>query len=256
MYLGGYFSFSKKITSHDIEYLSSWRKGKTVSASWTIEGYAILSIDIAQNGLRNQVLQLDAYSKDPILIGLDTFVSDIIEPIGLEDKFVTEFFVTTPISLQTSTKPLPKIIEIVLPPLRLLQDYLKNALKIFRDANSISDYRSSMGLIRTSLDTLLALEKNIPNFYMELGKELFVNPNVIIDVPGVASGKEDAAKDIVENIWRKFQSLSNINSKTLHTTTIGARSSFEMKPEKPDAEFVLISCLVATNYLLKRIEII
>lgn len=251
MYLNGYFSFSKKISDLDIEFLSSWRSGQTVSASWTIEGYAILKT--AFRGFDNLVLPIEAYSQDPLSIDTDTFISNIIQPLGLSDKFVKEFFVTTPTTIQTPSKPLPKTVAMLVPPLTLFQSYLKNSLDIFRVANSISDYRSCMALIRTPLDTLLSL-KNKSNFYAELGKELFIDTNIITDVSSVASGKGQAASEIIEDIWKKFQTLANINSKALHTTTHGASSSFEMKPQKHEAEFVLISCLAATNYLFEGIQ--
>ena len=253
MYLNGYFFFSKKISDLDIEFLSSWRTGQTVSVSWRIEGYAILSK--AFGGFDNLVLSIEAYSQDPLSIDTDTFVSNIIQPLGLSDKFVKEFFVTTPTTIQTPSKPLPKTVAMLVPPLTLFQSYLKNSLDIFRVANSISDYRSCMALIRTPLDSLLSL-KNNSNFYIDLGKDLFTDTNIITDVSTVASGKGQAASEIIEDIWKKFQTLANINSKALHTTIHGASSHFEMKPEKPDAEFVLISCLPATNYLFERIQVL
>lgn len=47
-----------------------------------------------------------------------------------------------------------------------------------------------MALVRTPLDTLLAFNKGNPTFFNDLGKELFLDTNMIIDVPGVPSGKQ------------------------------------------------------------------
>jgi hypothetical protein len=61
---------------------------------------------------------------------------------------------------------------------------------------------------------------------------------------------------IIGRVWKQFQALSNINSKALHTTTSPStqKQNFEMKPERSDPKYTLISCLSITNYVLDKVK--
>jgi hypothetical protein len=252
---GGYISFSKPVDSGDIEYLNSWREGETLSIDWTINGFALLPYRVLFKNYRilNSVLSIDPFTSNAnIAMGPDDFIKEILEPIGVGDKLIEEFSVGIP-SFISSTANQPAAIKKLIPNLILLQRHLKLALDMFRNARSASDLSASMGKIRTPLDTIIKF-KNDPDF-QSLGKELFVDTGVISDIPGLPSGGAIiASQNIINDLWRQFQALANINSKSLHTSTQTQTQNFEMKPERSDPKYTLISCLSITNYLIDKIK--
>ena len=64
-----------------------------------------------------------------------------------------------------------------------------------------------------------------------LGKKIIGEFSVEGLQPG---GALIASQDIINNLWKQFQALANINSKALHTTTTPStqKQNFEMKPER------------------------
>jgi len=257
LYTGGYISFIKPVDSRDIEYLNSWREGETLLIDWIIDGFALLlNSDIVQNyRILSYVLSIEPFtSNGNITMGPDDFITEILLPVGLGEKLIEEFSIEVPNWISSAVNPPPAIKKLV-PHLVLLQRHLKLALDRFRNARSISDLSASMGEIRTPLDTVMNF-KNDPDF-QKLAKELFIDTHIINDIPGLPPGGAlIASQDIINNLWKQFQALANINSKALHTTTTPStqKQNFEMKPERSDPKYTLVSCLSITNFLLDKIE--
>ena len=214
LYTGGYISFSKSVDPRDIEYLSSWREGETLLIDWTIDGFALLpNRDIIKNYLiLSYVLSIEPFtSNENITMGPDDFITEILMPVGLGEKLIEEFSIEVPNLISSAVNPPPAIKKLI-PHLTLIQRHLKLALDRFRNARSISDLSASMGEIRTPLDAVINF-KNDPDF-QNLAKELFIDTDIINDIPGLPQGGAlIASQDIINNLWKQFQALANINSK-------------------------------------------
>jgi hypothetical protein len=188
-------------------------------------------------------------------MGQDEFNRSHVVPMKLGKRIIEEFPTEAP-GLQSMAANAPPGIKKLIPHIVLLQQYLELAVDQIRKAQSESDIELGMAQIRKPLDTVLQFRTD-PDF-QSLGTELFINTGTIIDIQGLApGGARTVSQDILNGIWKQFQELSNLNSKPLHTTTTKSTGSknFEMKPERVDAKFTLISSLCITNYLIDRIRI-
>jgi hypothetical protein len=253
----GICSFSKTIDAHDIEYLSSWRQGETVSIYWSLEGYVILNDNEFGNRLPLRILPFNVNNmNDPIVMGPDVFIKVISMPLGLGEKFIAEFAIQMP-PIITSSAALPAAISSLRSYLTTLLQFIKSALDTLRNARTVSDMKGVIGAIRTPLDTVLNY-KSQSGFPVDLAKELFIDTSIIRDIPGIPKGAQQAANEIIEDIWKQFQGLSNVCSKVLHTTTKqqggGMKSSFIMEADRLEVEYLLISALSTINYLTRRME--
>jgi hypothetical protein len=114
---------------------------------------------------------------DPILMGPDVFMREILLPLGLGEKFIAEFAVQIPLIIQSSTA-LPTAISSLIPYLATLLQFVKSALDTLRNARTVSNMKGAIGAIRTPLDTVLNY-KSQPGFPVNLAKELFIDTNVM-----------------------------------------------------------------------------
>jgi hypothetical protein len=257
LYNRSYASFYIPVTPREIESVNSWREGESILIDWFITGFVLLNrYYIGGNQIPNLVLPIDNFSADnPIRMGQDEFNENLIVPMALGEKFIEEFSVEVPNLLSTIPVSAPKGIKKLIPLIVLLQCQLKSVLGIFRRAQSTADIRASMSEIRRPLDSVIKLRKD--QDFQSLGNELFISTGIITDIPGLQSGDaEAAAGDIMNNFWNQFQALASILSKALHITstpTTGSKN-FQMKPERIDAKYTLLTCLCITKYLIDRIK--
>lgn len=241
-YTGGYIKLSRKFTAADAEILSSWRAGETVNVSWYFKGYTLV------NGADGHVLLFQdttQSSNNQPAIGPEDFVKKLVVPLGLSNKMIVEIPVETP-RLLNSMPTLPAGIASLRPSLQLLITHLQSALEKIRNADKASDYRSVITEVRAPLDSVKSFSDQ-----KRLGKELLADTGIIRDLdPGAA---EEAAEEIMQDIWASFRSLHGIASKPLHTTTRSGKK-FSISPERADAEFALLDALTKAQYLNARIE--
>jgi hypothetical protein len=257
LYNRSYASFFIPVTPREIESLNSWREGESILINWFITGFVLLNkYLVGGNQIPNLALSINNFFADiPVRMGQDEFNENIVAPMGLGEKLIEEFSVEVPNILSTIPADTPAGIKELIPLIVLLQCQLKSALEVFRRAQSIADIRACMSEIRAPLDSVIKLRKE--RGLQSLGNELFINTGIISDIPGLKSGDaEAAAGDIMNNFWNQFQALANILSKALHTTSTPMTGSknFQMKPERADARYTLITCLCITNYLIDRVK--
>lgn len=121
-------SFTKGLTAEDINFLTSWKQGGTITADWRIEGYAILNTDRFRNTISNTGFLIVVNSLEPYFIASEAFLSDFLEPAGFRENFVCVMPLQIPGSVHTPAKNPSLTVALLLPALIMFKEYLQGGV--------------------------------------------------------------------------------------------------------------------------------
>jgi hypothetical protein len=233
----------KGISKQDIEFLSKWKNNRSLSIGFKTKGFAEVDGSIVEFDLELPINQFK--------LGIDDFESIFLRNTGLQYTYTREFGLHSPLIDNLKSKPaLDELYDYICD----LQNNLEQALRALR----VSNNAQVLTLIRPPLDGIRDFRDNNPTLIEDMSKELYVDTSIITDLSQQSAGAKDAAKEIVQNLFRIFDILHDISSKSIHTKTKKRKNQpallYEMNPDNHDAEFSLTLALTITNYLIDRIK--
>jgi hypothetical protein len=234
--------FLGKIYGKDIEHLSKWTHGKTLSISLKTSGFAKVDESIIEFDL----------SLDPTQHKLppDDFDSKFLKDTGLNYSYTKEFEVNSPVISNLSSKPaLNKLYDRICN----LQNNLEHALRRLRHSG---DALEVLAYIRQPLDSIKDLTNltNNPTLIKDISNDLYVTTQIFTDLPSSPPGAQQAAEEVTTQLFKIFNVLFEFSSKAAHTQNRRSSQTFKINPEYIDAEFSLTLALTITNYLINRIK--
>ena len=145
--LGSSISFLSKTDQSQIERLLEWRHGGDVRVCCRFYGHGLT---IVNNRLLLVALTSITSDLTNVCIGEDEWES-IVDKSGLNNKFIAEFHTSIPDNFTTKNN---QFMNQVLTDLETMAFYLNNAKDRVRKARNISDYKSIMGDVKSSLDSI------------------------------------------------------------------------------------------------------
>jgi hypothetical protein len=229
--------FLGKIFGQDIEHLSKWTHGRTLSISLKTSGLAKVDESIVVFDLKLNHNQLK--------LGLEEFESNFLKNTGLNYSYTREFEVNSPVISNLSTKPALDELYILT---CSLQNNLEHALRILRLSE---DPLQTLVMIRQPLDSIKALKKNARN----IANDLYITTKIVENLNPSTPGAELAAEQLVNDLFQIFEVLFDFSSKAFHTKNKSSNQTYKMTPRNVDAEFSLTLALTITNYLIHRIKV-
>jgi hypothetical protein len=206
------------------------------------------------NQTSNKILLLIFHQS--ITMSPNLYANSILSPAGLTLEYL-QLFDLNETSRITQSNSLHQILQELINLLTSIERDLQYAISRFRLSNSVDDYRNIIFTMRTHLDSLKDKFKDQNNL-VTLADLLFLQPNIISDIPNNPSGKKIIAEEYITHIADLINLIFKMCSKAAHTMTRPIKglitSNFEMNPGIEEIEFLLVTILGLKAYLLKRIQ--
>lgn len=236
--LGSSISFLSKTDQSQIERLLEWRHGGDVRVCCRFYGHGLANVN---NRLLLVALTSITTDLTNVCIGEDEWES-IADKSGLNNKFIAEFDTSIPDSFRNKNN---QFVNQALTDLETMAFYLNNAKDRVRKARNISDYKSIMGDVKSSLDSVKGI-----SITSTTGRDFLVLSGTVSDLDLGTADK--AANDIVGRIKDIMEQIYKISSKPAHTTLERSKLRFTLIPDREDALFVLESSLCILKYLIDK----
>lgn len=243
--IGSNTIFSTKLTTNDIEKLYKVKKGQRVFLRWNLRGYGSVNINNVNHIIFiNESNFTESKNMLPHLNSHD-FDSEILKITNLSKEFIVNF----PIQMQINTNStFSAELNSLIDELKICISNLEEAVNIFRNSNSIYDYKLVMLYIKSALDSIRKY-----NFKKQIGKELLIKPGIIGNVD--PSGGDIAAEEVIDDFFRIMDHIYQIVSKPGHKITRKPHSlKFNMSPDRAETIFCLTVSLSSAKYLFEKIN--
>ena len=236
--LGSNISLLSKTDHYQIERLLKWRNGGDVHIGCRFYGHGLTTVN---NKLLLVALTSGTSDLTNVCIGEDEWES-IVDKSGLNNKYIVEYDTSIPENFRNKGN---QFVNQVITDLEAMSFYLNNAKDRIRKARNISDYKSIMGDVKSSLDSI----KDI-SIRSTTGRDFLVLSGTVSDLdPGTG---DKAPNDIIGRIKSIIEQIYKISSKPAHTTLEKTKQRFTLMPDREDALFVLESSLCILKYLIDK----
>lgn len=247
--------FSILVNPQEFEELNQWINGSSVDIHWLIKGH-ILPLE---NNQRLNPIYINMSNWTDQLkpsISYDQFISTYLNPLKLNSVYYSKYPIKVSDSIEQFNDTQDELWRLIVD-LKTLVAYLESAVILLRGANKKVDYVEILDTVKQSVDKIRAYCKDDNNLIC-FGDKLLIQTGIIHKTE-FDSDEKTAAQQHMKYLFSILENLYQISSKARHTT-IRERNKgenpkgFGMSPDRDEAVFVTELGLIASKYLISKID--
>ncbi|KXA95214.1 hypothetical protein AKJ36_01235 [candidate division MSBL1 archaeon SCGC-AAA259I07] len=237
VHTGEYLIFEAKINPRDIKEIDKFRSGRSLEAKVELWGNAVVS---DENGEKQVIDRISRRSTSKVTITPSQFQKDFFEKVKLGGREVIEVQYEFPEIIEEKA---PSEMREPVKALRGTFNALKKSRGELESAKTASDYRSILGDVRSSLDSLRSEIKKI-------GDYLYYETSTFR-----GGGAKKASKRMARDLGDAIGAIYQITSKSGHSTTAKKpKKMWEFRPKKEDVEPILAALSMILQHILDKLE--
>lgn len=228
--------------------------GHDIEISWDVSGYGFLYEDFLKDWDRDELKEQELFSQLSQLVSIscsskkgyplsrEEFVTKVLEPVNRFQREYIEIPIPTTELLDKASSDLKPIAEFIKGRL----EELKNVQRDLSSAKTPRDYVNVIVGIRRAIEVKGVLEQSKDI----LAEKLYCDMGILS-----GDGAQERAEEQIKNLLGIYAQLFDLASGLgVHSTTRDKKKPLIAKPDRYDANYLLLMAILTLGYTIERLR--